>query len=206
MHLRPKYSPRSFKRMDEHTYVTEIMTRVVARVEPATSAYHAAVLMRTNHVSGLPVVTASGRLVGVVSELDLVRGVHRATGAFSPRGFLDILLDSSSRSGAKLLTTSRARLRNATVSEFMTDRPVTVDSETTIREASRLLTQYGIGRLPVVDGRRHVLGIVTRSDIVQATEGRTIGPKGSLTPAPPPAKRLRNSGARTEPPDPYGDI
>ncbi|MCI4325344.1 MAG: CBS domain-containing protein [Thermoplasmata archaeon] len=192
--------------MDEHAYVAEIMTRVVARVEPTASAHEAAVLMRSNHVSGLPVVDPAGRLVGVVSEIDLVRGIHRATGAMSARGFLDILLDSTPRSGAGPLEASQARLKNARVSEFMTSRPVTIDPETTIREASRLLTQHGISRLPVVDSRHHVVGIVTRTDIVQAIEGRTIGPKGSLTPAPAPERPTRSSKARREPPDPYADV
>jgi CBS domain-containing protein len=192
--------------MDEHAFVVEIMTRIVAQTVPTASAHEAAVLMRTNHVSGLPVVDPAGRLVGVVSEIDLVRGVHRATGAASPRGLLDILLESTSRSGPGLLEVSQARLKNARVSEWMTKGVVTVDRETTIREASRLMTQHGIGRLPVVDDQRHVLGIVTRADVLQASEHRTLSPKGSLTPAPARgASRGRTRGGKPSA-DPYADV
>lgn len=189
--------------MDEHASVSEIMTRIVAQTAPTASAHEAAVLMRTNHVSGLPVVDPAGRLVGVVSEIDLVRGVHRGTGAMSARGFLDILLESSARSGPGLLESSQSRLKNARVSEFMTSGVVTVDPVTTIREASRLLALHGISRLPVVDEDRHVLGIVTRTDIFTAVGGKTLGPKGSLTPAPKGKASRGRAGVKS---DPYADV
>ena len=189
--------------MDDHAFVSEIMTRVVAQTLPTSSAHEAAVIMRTNHVSGLPVVDSGGRLVGILSEIDLVRGVHRATGAMSARGFLDILLHSSAPGTPGLLYASQARLRNARVSEMMTSKVVTVDRNTTIREASRLLTQHGISRLPVVDDDRKVLGIVTRTDILQVVRGKAIGPKGSLTPAPAGTHGRRSSAGE---PDAFADV
>jgi len=171
--------------MDVHAPVSEIMTRVVAQIEPTASAEEAARLMRSRHVSGLPVIGSNGRLVGVLSEIDIVLGIHQATGAMSPRGFLDIVLRSTPASGGPgLLESSRARLKNARVSEFMSDRVVTVDPDTTLREAVRLLRQHGISRLPVVDDKRRVIGIVTKSDLLGAVEDRPSRSRGGLTPAP----------------------
>jgi CBS domain-containing protein len=193
--------------MDVHAPVSEIMTRVVAQIEPTASAEDAARLMRSRHVSGLPVIGPDGHLVGILSEIDIVRGIHQATGAMSPRGFLDIILDSTPPSGGpSILESSRARLRSARVSELMSDRVVTVDSDTTLKEAVRLLRQHGISRLPVVDEKRRVLGIVTRSDILVAVEGRPANSRGGLTPAPRGSRSGKRTPARTRPSDPYGDI
>ncbi|HXQ94759.1 MAG TPA: CBS domain-containing protein [Thermoplasmata archaeon] len=193
--------------MDVHAPVSEIMTRVVAQIEPTASAEEAARLMRSRHVSGLPVIGSNGRLVGVLSEIDIVRGIHQATGAMSPRGFLDIVLGSTPASGGPgLLESSRARLKNARVSEFMSDRVVTVDPDTTLREAVRLLRQHGISRLPVVDDKRRVIGIVTKSDLLGAVEDRPSRSRGGLTPAPRVGRAGKGTAAPKGPTDPYGDI
>jgi CBS domain-containing protein len=193
--------------MDVHSSVSEVMTRVVAQVGPTAPAEEAARLMRSRHVSGLPVIDPSGRIVGILSEIDIVRGIHQATGAMSPRGLLDIVLDSAPPSGGPgLLESSRARLKNARVSEFMSDRVVTVDPDTTLKEAARLMHQHGINRLPVVDEKRRVLGIVTKSDLLGAIEGRPTGGKGALTPGPRSGRSGKGPAQRSDSSDPYGDI
>jgi len=180
--------------MDDRMGVGQIMTKNVVTTTEVSTLLEAALRMRENHVSGLPVVDANGHLTGVVSEVDLVRGLHAAAGVMSPRGILDLLLESAPERGPTLMEVCQHRLRNGRVGDVMTRRPTTVEADTTIHEAARLMHLNKISRLPVVDDKGQVIGIVTRMDILAAVAGAPSTPRGALQPAPQAAK-VRKPGA-----------
>jgi CBS domain-containing protein len=82
--------------MDGRTKVAEVMSELVVTVGPEARLQEAARLLREDHASGLPMVAPPHRVVGVLSERDIVRSLHQATGFDSARGLLDLLLDSAS--------------------------------------------------------------------------------------------------------------
>ncbi|MGA7924313.1 MAG: CBS domain-containing protein [Thermoplasmata archaeon] len=158
------------------------MSRDVFRAYPNDKLHKAAYLMRAFHVSGLPVVDKTDHVVGIISEVDLLRDLHHSTGVVSPRGFLDLLLDSGPERGPSLLQSCRRRLKNARVSERMSRKVVTVDEDTTFSESLHLLDQYHINRLPVVDAEHRLVGIVTRSDVIGALGAGLRPTRGALFP------------------------
>lgn len=166
------------------TRVHEVMTTTVVTIPPDARLEEAARLLRHHHVSGLPVVDPSPHVVGVLSERDIVRELHRATGVDSPRGLLDLLLESSPSKGESILEVCRRQLHNARVGDAMTKRVVTVDPDATLIDAARTMGQHGVKRLPVVDAKGNLLGIVTRADIVRSVSGEARVRRGSLHPAP----------------------
>lgn len=178
--------------MDDRMAVGQIMTRNVVTTTENASLLLAAELMRENHVSGLPVLGANGKVVGVISEVDLVRGLHQAAGVMSPRGILDLLLESAPEKGPTLMEVCQSRLRRGRVGDLMTPRPTTVEVDTSIHEAARLIHLNGITRLPVLDDKGVLVGIVTRMDILAAVAGTTNKPRGSLQPAPHPVKAKKS--------------
>jgi predicted transcriptional regulator len=145
--------------------VAEIMTPNPITVTPQTSLQEAIQVIVEKKISGLPVVNDSGKLVGVISEADLM---WQETGIDPPPYimFLDsvIYLQNPNRH-EKLVH----KVLGQTVGEVMTDKPITIQPSQTLREAAHLMTERKIGRLIVTDETDEtVLGIVTRGDIIQA--------------------------------------
>lgn len=145
--------------------VAEIMTPNPLTVTPQTSLQEAIQVIAEKKISGLPVVNDSGKLVGVISEGDLM---WQETGIDPPPYimFLDsvIYLQNPNRH-EKLVQ----KVLGQTVGEVMTDKPITIKPSQTLREAAHLMTERKIGRLIVTDETDEtVLGIVTRGDIIRA--------------------------------------
>lgn len=182
--------------MDDREAVSKIMTRDVVQVRSEARLEEAARLMREYHVSGLPVVEEGGKVVGIISEVDLVRGLHQAVGVGSPRGLLDLLLESTPAKGPTLFELCRRRLSSGRVKDLMSHPATCIDQEEPIREAARLMNLNRINRLPVVDDERRLAGIVTRRDLVDAVSGEPPQRvRGAMHPAPmktPKAKKERD--------------
>lgn len=164
------------------TPVREIMTEPVVVVAPADSLIEAAKSMRKHRVSGLPVVTPGREVVGVVSERDIVLELHRAAGLASARGILDLVLVLDGEGGTERFRQSIGRLRTAQVQDVMSKKAVTIEPQDTLQEGLRLMRQYSVNRLPVVQEGR-LVGILTRGDLLAALD---------RPPGPPPS---RNRGA-----------
>jgi CBS-domain-containing membrane protein len=120
--------------------VVDLMTTDVITVSPQTGIRDAARLMFRNRVSGLPVVTLGGALTGIITEADFLRlEVERQEGG----------TDFGEDVGA-----------------VMSAGVVTTGPDTSIYEAAKIMTFQDIKRLPVVDEEQHLLGIISRADIV----------------------------------------
>ncbi len=143
----------------EELMVTDVMTHLVVTVRPQDTITDAAKRLLSNRIGGAPVVEG-GRLVGVVSEADLVK-------AFVPpsrRGFLPA---SYPLTFLLLRGTSSPEARYSTVDDVMTKDVVTIGPNAGILEAAFQIDRYGVRRLPVVDARGSVIGILARSDLVR---------------------------------------
>lgn len=152
--------------------VADFMTRRVITVTPDTSILSAAQLMLEHKISGLPVVDAAGRIVGIVSEHDLLRDDGRGVDG-SP--WLRRIIE---RPG---LADEAARFRDRQVAEVMTRNPIAVTTTASLAEASRLIEERGIKRLPVVrDGK--LVGIIARADLVRALAQSSEATVHPLTP------------------------
>ena len=140
--------------------VRDVMTNLVVTLRPDDPIPQAARELLANRISGCPVVE-EGRLVGVVSEADLVAVWSRPPRKVSPLSVGDPLA---------FLLRGRApdHIHNTTVADVMTTDVVTVSPDAGVWEAARLIDRFGVRRLPVVDDEDYVIGIVARSDIVRA--------------------------------------
>jgi CBS domain-containing protein len=144
--------------------VADLMTRDVLTVKPTTPLSEAIKLLVDRHISGLPVVDDTGKLVGVISESDLM---WREKGLDLPPHimFLDsvIYLENPLQHDRNL-----HKVLGQTVGEVMTDRPISITIDSTLPMAARIMHDKKIHRLPVVDAEDRPIGILTQSDIVRA--------------------------------------
>jgi len=131
------------------------MTRDVATVAPDTDLRDVAALLVQKRISGVPVV-AGGRVVGVVSERDILFKERPSDGLH--RSVLAWLMDEGD-----LMLKIDAR----TALSAMTAPAVTIGPARSVADAAALRLDEGVSRLPVVEGTE-LVGIVTRHDLVRA--------------------------------------
>jgi CBS domain-containing protein len=146
--------------------VSELMTRLVVTLSTETSIEDATQKLLANRISGAPVVR-EGDLVGVVSEADLIR-------AFAPPA----LAGSGVTIHPLLLLMRGIRRRDercTVVGDVMNPDVLTVAPSAEIWEAAGLIENHGVRRLPVVDASGHLVGVLTRSDLVRALAQRLDG-------------------------------
>ncbi|MEU5807875.1 CBS domain-containing protein [Streptomyces sp. NPDC047718] len=126
--------------------VADLMTDEVVSVAPGTAFKDVAKLLAQYDISGVPVLDDEDRVVGVVSQTDVL-----AQAAPDPL--------ASPRDGDPA--------RPVTAGELMSAPAVTVHADATAADAARLMTRRGIERLPVVDVEDRLVGIVTRRDLLR---------------------------------------
>jgi CBS domain-containing protein len=138
----------------------DIMVTKVITVGPDTSVPQVAQIMLTNRISGVPVLDRDGRLIGIVSEGDLLRRVEAGTERKRPW-----LLEFFTRGDTIAADYVKAHARK--VSDIMTRRVATVSEDTPLAEIADMLEQYQIKRVPVMRDDK-LVGIVSRSNLLQA--------------------------------------
>ncbi|RCJ24292.1 phosphoribulokinase [Nostoc sp. ATCC 43529] len=140
------------------------MSRDPIVVQAQTPLKEAIQILAERHISGLPVVDDGGKLVGIISETDLM---WQETGVTPPAYimFLDSVIY------LKNPATYERDLHKAlgqTVGEVMSKNPITISPEKTLKEAATVMHDRSVHRLPVLDSTGQVIGILTRGDIIRA--------------------------------------
>ncbi|MEX2557750.1 MAG: CBS domain-containing protein [Actinomycetota bacterium] len=140
--------------------VDEIMTTSVKTIGEYEPFKRAAELMLEADVSGIPVVDDTGRLVGIVTEADLIskEAYPRTSGNRLLRALATALLDP--------VAGWRRKAEGTTVGQVMTTGVKTVEPQDHVRFAARSMLEHGVKRLPVVDEKGMLVGIVSRHDLL----------------------------------------
>jgi CBS domain-containing protein len=140
--------------------VSELMTRDVVSVSADARLEDAVRLMAKHSLSGLPVVETDGTVVGVLTGGDLLRRVEIGTAGKEPNWFAMIFLPGS-------CAVDYVRTHGRSVRMLMTPAVVSISPGADIAEAARLMQQHRFKRLPVVENR-HLIGIISRTDLIKA--------------------------------------
>jgi CBS domain-containing protein len=138
---------------------SEVMATNVVTVEPRTAVKDIAEIMTGRRISGVPVVDG-GKLVGIVSETDLL---HRAETGTEKRHkwWLGAFMDADRM--AREYAASHGRV----AADIMTRNVVTVKADAELGDVADLLDRRKLKRVPVVDGGA-LVGMITRGDLVRA--------------------------------------
>ena len=142
---------------------SDVMTRNILSVKPDATIAEAIRLMLDNRISGLPVLDETGRLVGILTEGDLLRRGETGTERHRPR-WLEILM------GPGRLADEYVRTHGRRIAEVMTRDPVGVSPDTPLEEIVALMERHRIKRVPVLDGDVPV-GILSRADLLRGLAG-----------------------------------
>ncbi len=140
----------------------DIMTREIISVSPDTEIANAAKILLERRINGLPVIDASGRLVGILCQSDLV-----AQQKTIPLPSVFTLLESYiPLTSIKRIDKEVEKIAAITVKQAMTPNPVTVDPETDIEDVAKLMVDNKYHTLPVMEGD-NVVGIVGKEDVLK---------------------------------------
>ncbi|MFI2738388.1 CBS domain-containing protein [Streptomyces sp. NPDC018711] len=139
----------------QHRTVFEVMTHSVVTAAPQTPFKEIARLFAENDVSAVPVVDPDRRLLGVVSEADLLRTTAE-------------LPDPEGRpAGVRPLSREKGPPDPETAAQLMTSPAVTAQPNWNLVETARTMHRKGIKRLPVTDETGRLVGIISRSDLLR---------------------------------------
>ncbi len=137
------------------------MTRSVVVIRKGASIEEALRLMAQSHVSGLPVVDVNGKLIGIVTESDvLLRGQHLIDRDSVP-------LPGTFVSDPDRVTSAYRKGRAVRVEDAMTAKVVSFRPDSLVSDIARVMIERNINRVPIVDGER-IVGIVSRGDIIRS--------------------------------------
>ena len=125
--------------------VADLMQRKVKTIASDATVAEAIVSLADAHISGMPVVDGTGRVIGIVSSTDVLTAEAEAEDGDARQALLD----------------------GTTVRDVMTPRPYTIAPEEDIREAACQMLYGEVHRLFVAEGDQ-VVGIITTTDIVRA--------------------------------------
>ncbi len=144
--------------------VADWMNRDLLTVTPSTPLADAVKLLVDRHISGLPVIDEAGKLVGVISESDLM---WREQGLEQPP-YMIFLGGVIYFQNPLTYDRDLHKALGQTVGEVMTPHAISIYADLPLPEAARIMHDKKIHRLAVVDAERHPIGIITESDIVRA--------------------------------------
>jgi CBS domain-containing protein len=136
--------------------VRDVMSAHPVSVRKTTSFKEIAARLRELGVSGFPVVDDDGKVIGVVSEADLLVKEALEDAYQGVRGLI----------AATVHVTERHKAGGVTAGDLMTSPAVTVSPDGTVQHAARLMYARGLRRLPVVDAAGRLVGIVSRTDLL----------------------------------------
>jgi CBS domain-containing protein len=140
--------------------VKHIMTWPVFSIGPDATVLQAVQLMLRHKISGLPVVDADGKLLGIVTEGDFLRRAETATERRRPR-WLNFLV------GPGRLADEYVQTHTRKIADVMTSEPYTITEDTSLEEVVTLMEKHRIKRLPVVR-KKLLVGIVSRANLLHA--------------------------------------
>jgi CBS domain-containing protein len=148
--------------------VADIMERNLVTASPDDDVQTLIRLLREQELPGVPVTAPDGRLVGIVTESDLIlRGEDRAL--HLPH-YLELFGGVVFLEPLQHLEDKLRKAFATKVKDMMSTDVLTVSPEDSVHKAARLISRSGHNRLPVVEDGR-VVGVVTRVDVLQALSG-----------------------------------
>jgi CBS domain-containing protein len=134
------------------TAVKDVMTTRVIWVKKDATFREMAVALRDHRVSAFPVIDEDGKVIGVVSEADMLNK--------------EALGDEPGLFGGILHRRDQAKARGVIAGDLMTTAVVAVRPDDTVERAARLMYDRGVKRLPVTDAGGHLVGIISRADVL----------------------------------------
>ena len=145
----------------------DIMTKEVITASPDDDVEKVARLLAEHQISGMPVVDQEQRVVGMISEADLVLREKKV----DPPRYTEILGAVLYLESPKKFFEELKKVIALEVQELMSPTVYSVDEDAGIDEVASILVEKKVNRVPVLDKEQRLVGLITRQDILKARYG-----------------------------------
>lgn len=150
----------------------DIMKRNVVFVKTHDSIQEVVSVLMQNHISGVPIVDKENKLIGIVTEKDLVTK-EKGLNISSYMEFVSSILFVDGRADKQIGERDLAEdIRTRTAKDIMSSPVYSVHAEATLEEIVTLMINRHINRIPVIDHHNKLVGIIGRSDLLPALINR----------------------------------
>ncbi len=147
--------------------VRELMTTDVIAFKPSDKVHQVAETFRSNRISGAPVLDDQRKVIGVISEADIMK--LTATVPFpdiDPLNPFPVFSLTAYRKKVEKIPDEIETLFEGSVKDVMTKDPVTISPDDSVLDAARLMHKDDFNRIPVVDDEGKLVGLIARADII----------------------------------------
>ena len=141
----------------------DIMTSEVITISPNMGIIDAARILMENHINGVPVVNAEGKLVGILCRDDLISQQKK----IPIPSFFMVLDGIIPLTSPRHLQKEMEKITAATVDHAMTTKPITVMPDTDIEVVAELMVDKKIHTIPVIDNDGCLVGVVGKEDLLR---------------------------------------
>ena len=151
-------------------FVKNIMKKKVITLSPEDSIVKVLRTFSKNHISGVPVVKKN-KLVGIITDSDIIANldIHTPKVHFSTSpDFILLLAGLKSKKGLDEIEMEMKILKRFKVRDFMNVNVLTANPEDTITDVARLIHEKKITRVPIINKKEKVVGLVARQDLIRA--------------------------------------
>jgi len=149
----------------------EVMSSPVISVDRHTHLSEVVKILERHNISGVPVVDEKEKILGIISERDILKYTHFVVGQ-PIRDICQLLEenDEVARAGSDRGVDLIEAVASNTAEVVMTNEIITAKEESPVLEIVILMNKYGINRVPIVDEGKKLKGMVTRANILQMLE------------------------------------
>jgi CBS-domain-containing membrane protein len=144
----------------------DVMTYEVVSLTPEMPVAEVARVLRENHLSGAPVIDDSSRLLGIVTEIDLIKRHARVHFPI----YLPLLEGRLFLESPKHYQEEIHKALGTTAQEVMTTPARTVKTDTEIQDIATMMVEERLNPLPVLDGNGKLVGIISHTDLIRLIE------------------------------------
>ncbi len=145
--------------------VSDVMERHVDFVESDAKVLDVARIIFGRRVNGLPVCEGK-KVIGFISDTDILSKFHPTMQEFSEDPFSSSNFEGMEEKSQEIL--------GLTAKDIMSKKPITVDADTPLLRADSIMRVEDVGRLPVVDKKGNLVGILSMGDIFKTLVGKNI--------------------------------
>jgi CBS-domain-containing membrane protein len=150
----------ALKRITQSIKASDIMTREVVTAARKMPLREVAIKMAEKGVSGVPVVETDKKVAGIISEKDFLSRM----GAKDTKTFMGVVAECLKAKGCVAVS-----IRDQNAEDIMTSPAITVSIDTTVMEIANIFTEKKINRVPVTNKEGHLVGIISRADVVRVS-------------------------------------
>lgn len=149
-------------------FARDVMVDGVVTVAPEASIREVLALFVQHRIGGIPVVGQDGELMGIISDGDILKQIRKKDPVMVDLLTSFTVLEDRSDLGDKVQTLLERKVR-----EVMTARVHTVMPDTPLTEVAAMMTDRKIKRIPVVDEKNRLLGIISRGDMIRGISSQS---------------------------------